>query len=134
MLQRGRFQTDKKGRPIIIERMGHSKIRELLDIVDIEELIDFIIYQNEANFYIMFPLCSLRVGKRIDRIVFIADMKDLQFSKVFDTVFLKAIKKFVQIAQDYYPQFLNKVIIVNAPVMFLGVWNVIKLWINERTR
>lgn len=38
------------------------------------------------------------------------------------------------IAQDYYPELLGQMIIVNAPWMFSCLWAVAKLWIDEKTK
>ena len=45
--------------------------------------------------------------------------------------FIKFAAKF---AQDYYPEFLGKMIVVNAPWIFAGVYKLIKGMIDEKTR
>ena len=43
-------------------------------------------------------------------------------------------QKAAAIAQDYYPEQLAVLMIVNAPMLFTGVWAIIKLWLDEKTR
>lgn len=43
-------------------------------------------------------------------------------------------QKAAAIAQDYYPEQLAVLMIVNAPMLFTGVWAVVKLWLDEKTR
>ena len=45
--------------------------------------------------------------------------------------FIKAISK---IAQDYYPECLGNMFIVNTPLLFSGAWACIKPWLDKRTR
>ena len=39
-----------------------------------------------------------------------------------------------QIAQDYYPEQLGQMMIVNAPWVFTGIWAVVKAFLDEKTR
>jgi hypothetical protein len=39
-----------------------------------------------------------------------------------------------KIAQDYYPEQLGQMMIVNAPYLFSTVWAIIKVWLDEKTR
>lgn len=40
----------------------------------------------------------------------------------------------VSITQDFYPETLGKMVIVNAPMIFSGIWPVVKIWLDEKTR
>ena len=35
--------------------------------------------------------------------------------------------------QNYYPEMLGKMYIINAPMLFTAVWTVIKGWLDENT-
>lgn len=39
-----------------------------------------------------------------------------------------------KITQDFYPESLGQLMIVNAPWVFTGVWTIIKGWLDEVTR
>ena len=39
-----------------------------------------------------------------------------------------------EISQDYYPEQLGVLFIVNAPFLFSGVWGMCKSFVNEDTR
>lgn len=50
----------------------------------------------------------------------------------------KKVKGLIQLAskvgQDYYPEIMGQMFIVNAPMLFTGVWAIIKGFIDEKTR
>ena len=39
-----------------------------------------------------------------------------------------------QILSDYYPETMQKCFVVNAPFIFTGMWAVVKVFLDERTR
>ena len=39
-----------------------------------------------------------------------------------------------KVGQDYYPEIMGQMFIVNAPMLFTGVWAVVKGFLDERTR
>lgn len=39
-----------------------------------------------------------------------------------------------KIGQDYYPEIMGQMFIVNAPFLFTGVWAIVKGFLDERTR
>ena len=39
-----------------------------------------------------------------------------------------------KISSDNYPEIMGGMMIVNAPYLFSGVWAIIKVWIDEKTR
>jgi len=39
-----------------------------------------------------------------------------------------------QVGSDYYPEIMGQLYIVNAPMVFAGVWSVVKGFLDERTR
>jgi len=40
----------------------------------------------------------------------------------------------LKISLDYYPEIMGKLVIVNAPFIFTGVFAIIKGWLDEKTR
>ena len=39
-----------------------------------------------------------------------------------------------KIGQDYYPEMMGNMYIINAPMLFTGVWAVVKGFLDQRTR
>jgi hypothetical protein len=54
------------------------------------------------------------------------------------SMFNKRVQNLVKlgssIAQDYYPEQLGQLMIVNAPWVFTGIWAVVKTFLDEKTR
>ena len=47
---------------------------------------------------------------------------------------MQVIKFILRLSQDYYPEILGKMVIVNAPFFFQGIYSIIKGWFDEKTR
>lgn len=129
----GYFRTDREGRPIYIECAGQIKFKEMMEVTNDDRFYKYFIQCYEHLLHVKFPACSKATGKRVSSTIYIMDLKGgalkLIGGKVYD--FIKAASK---IGQDNYPEVLGKMFIVNAPLVFYGVWNMIKPWIDERTR
>jgi len=39
-----------------------------------------------------------------------------------------------QIGSDYYPEIMGNLFVVNAPMLFSGIWAVVKGFLDEKTR
>lgn len=44
------------------------------------------------------------------------------------------IQKITKVDQDFYPEYLGKMFIVNAPTAFKASWSMIKPWLDKRTQ
>jgi hypothetical protein len=129
----GYHKTDKLGRPIYIERIGQLKLQQLFQITNEERLIKYYIQSYELLLNRIFPACSKAKGRRVDETFTILDLKGSSMKMMSKQVY-NFIKLASTVAQDNYPEILGKMFIVNAPMLFSGVWAVIKPWLDEKTR
>ncbi len=44
------------------------------------------------------------------------------------------IKPASSMAQDNYPEMLGNMFIVNAPFLFTGIWAIVRVWIDYKTK
>ncbi len=44
------------------------------------------------------------------------------------------IQKITKVDQDFYPEYLGKMFIVNAPTAFKAMWAVVRPWLDKRTQ
>lgn len=82
----------------------------------------------------MFPECSKKMEKRVDGNVIILDLKDVGITKLMGGDLMTFGKKMSQIGQDYFPEMLGKMYILNAPWTFAAGWNLAKVWLDEGTK
>ena len=45
---------------------------------------------------------------------------------------MRTLQAVLKISTDYYPEILGKGFIINAPMIFTGVWAIIKGWLDEK--
>jgi len=81
----------------------------------------------------IFPACSRAANKPITQSVTILDVKGFSMSMMSKTGrdFLTMASK---VGQDYYPEILGQMFVVNAPMLFTGVWAIAKTMLDEKTR
>ncbi len=54
--------------------------------------------------------------------------------KIFSKKVYALIQLASKIGQDYYPEIMGQMYIINAPLLFSGVWAIVKGFLDERTR
>ena len=62
----------------------------------------------------------------------ILDLKNIKLSNA--SAAYKFIKPASQMAQDNYPQILGNMFIINAPFLFTGIWAIVRMWIDDKTK
>lgn len=129
----GYFRTDRKGRPVYIERLGKLKLTELFKVTTQDRLIRHYTQSYERLLKQIFPGCSVACGSPISQGVTILDCKGGSLSMVSGKVY-DFIKLASKLGQDYYPEILGDMFIINTPMLFTGVWAMIKGWLDEKTR
>jgi len=129
----GYFKTDKQGRPVYIERLGLLKLQQLFKCTTEDRYIKYFIQQNERLVTEIFPACSKAAGKKIDQRIFIIDIKGGS-TKIMSKQVYDFIKTMNSVGSDNYPEILGKMFIVNAPLLFSGIWAMIKPWLDEKTK
>lgn len=82
----------------------------------------------------MFPICSQIAGRRIEKSVTIMDLKGVSLMSLFFGKVKTFTKIATRIAQDYYPEILGKMYILNAGFLFRGIWGVVSVWIDKKTQ
>jgi hypothetical protein len=80
-----------------------------------------------------FPSCSAIAGHRIEQGLNILDLNGGSM-KILSKKVYGLIQLASKIGQDYYPEIMGQMFIVNAPFLFTGVWAIVKGFLDERTR
>jgi hypothetical protein len=74
---------------------------------------------------------SWKYGRHIEQSCSIIDLKGVAMTQ-FPSV-SSFVKHISAVAQDYYPETLGKMFIINAPLLFTSVWSVVKYFLDEVT-
>ena len=129
----GYHRTDKLGRPIYIELYDKTDVKGLFKITTEENMVKYYIKQYERQMKYIFPACSAVVQKPIEQSCTILDANEIGITSLVGPIkgFLKLAS---DIGQDYYPEMLGKMTIVNVGMFFRAIWSMVKGFIDPKTQ
>ncbi|KAL2462808.1 Sec14p-like phosphatidylinositol transfer family protein [Forsythia ovata] len=108
--------TDKKGRPIaVVFGARHFSTKG-------EEFKRFLVFALDK-------LCARMHGGQ-EKFTIIGDLKGYGYANCDIRAYIAALS----ILQDYYPERLGKVFVINAPYIFMTVWKIIYPFIDQNTK
>jgi len=124
-------KTDKDGRPVYIEQLGNVDIEALRKVTTDERMLQNLVVEYEKMVDPRLPACSRKAGKLLETCCTIFDMKGVGLWKA------NQVYGFIQrasgVSQNYYPERLGKMYIINAPWGFSGVFAVVKKFLDPVT-
>ncbi|KAG6334075.1 hypothetical protein ID866_5007 [Astraeus odoratus] len=124
-------KTDKLGRPLNIEFFGGCNLPELYKHITPEKHWEAIVVTTDALTREVLPAVSRAAGRHIDGAFAIVDLKGFGLSQFWQVKSL--VRDAFQVSQDYYPETMAKLAIVNAPSSFAFIWSFIKPWLAQET-
>lgn len=132
LLPHSNFSCSKTGQPIYWERTGQisSRFSEISEHLNVDDLVIRHIRQQEmavrrCNHY------SEEFGHLVESQVIVFNLEGLSYA--LDTNALAAFRATLSIDQDYYPERLHTLFMINAPWFFQAVWAIISPWIDPVT-
>jgi hypothetical protein len=130
----GFYGLDFEGRPIRIVRPLNFDPEILAKKYVEEERYLYSVQNIERILNIVFPLCSQKSGRYTEGMLSIVDISQVDMGKMFKSIgMMNTFKSSSKQFQDNYPEMAHKVIIINTGMLFKGLWNIIKLFINKLT-
>lgn len=124
-------KTDKAGRPIYIERLELVDCKKLFEITTQERLLTRYIREYEKLLGYRFAACSVKENRRVEQGTTIIDLKGVPLSQ-FNQV-RKLVGSVSSIAQNYYPETMGRMFIINAPTLFTAIWAIVRQMLDEAT-
>ncbi|KAJ3048770.1 cytosolic factor, phosphatidylinositol/phosphatidylcholine transfer protein [Rhizophlyctis rosea] len=124
-------KTDKLGRPIYIEQLGNVDPKQLFQVTTADRMLKNHVYGYEKLVHYRLPACSKKFNTHIEQSCTILDLKGVYLSS-FNSVY-GMVKQVSSIAQNYYPEMLGKMYIINAPMLFTATWSMVKMLLDEVT-
>ncbi|KAL4958209.1 putative phosphatidylinositol transporter [Aspergillus filifer] len=124
-------KTDKDGRPVYIEKLGSIDLTALQKITTDDRMLKNLVTEYEKLADPRLPACSRKAGKLLETCCSIMDLKGVSlFSAPSVYGYLKRTSN---VSQNYYPERLGKMYLINAPWGFSGVWNIVKGYLDPVT-
>jgi CRAL/TRIO domain len=129
----GFFCTDREGSPVYIQQPGNIDTEELWKFTTLDRAIQYHISQQEKYVKKVGPACSIKAGKQRFQSIVIIDMDGVGVSTLTGEV-RNIMGRIMAIDQDYYPELMQKALIINAPTTFRVIWSMIKYLLDSRTQ
>lgn len=119
------------GRPIYIESLGGIDLTEMYKITSAERMLQNLAVEYELVADPRLPACSRKAGKLLETCCTIMDLKGVSITRVPQVY--SYVRQASVISQNYYPERLGKLYMINAPWGFSTVWSVVKGWLDPVT-
>lgn len=123
---------DKEGRPIYWEWTGgiSQRMSESKKHFSVDDLVLMHVRTMELM-VLRAQVSSQRRGLPVDKFVVVYDLNGLSYSP--DVQGFNAFHSFMTIDQNFYPERLHRLVMINAPWFFSYIWAIIKPWIDPNT-
>ena len=113
--------------------MSKVNLTDLFKITSDDRMMKYYIKEYERLMKKRFPACSKASGKLIEQSLTILDMEGIGLG-----ILAGKTKEFVKIASDigqnYYPEMLGTMFLINTSFFFSAVWAIVSGFIDEKTR
>ena len=123
--------STQDGRPIYIETLGGIDLTAMYKITSAERMLKNLAVEYELVADPRLPACSRKAGSLIETFCTIMDLKGVTITK--GPSVYSYVRQASTISQNYYPERLGKLYMINAPWGFSTVWGVVKGWLDPVT-
>ena len=77
--------------------------------------------------------CSDLFDRQLHQTITVQDLNGFGMS-MWNKKTMGLLKRVSAISQDYYPEMMGKLFVINAPMLFSGIFAIVKNWLDERTK
>lgn len=119
------------GRPVYIEKLGKVDLTALGKITSQDRMIQNLVCEYEKMADPRLPACSRKAGYLLETSCTITDLKGVGIAKA--TSVYGYLGQISAISQNYYPERLGKLYVINAPWGFSTVFSVVKRFLDPVT-
>jgi hypothetical protein len=116
---------------VYIEQYGKIDLNAMYKISTAERMVQNLVVEYEKVADPRLPACSRKAGKLLETCCTIMDMKGVGVGRIPSVYgYLKSV---TAVSQDYYPERLGKLYIINAPWGFSSVFSFVKTFLDPIT-
>ncbi|KAJ3337448.1 cytosolic factor, phosphatidylinositol/phosphatidylcholine transfer protein [Gonapodya sp. JEL0774] len=124
-------KNDNEGRPIYVEHFDKLNYTAMFKVTTEKRFMQNHVLEFEKFLRQRLLAVSWKSGRHIEQSCTILDLKNVALSQ-FPQV-RSVVGTISEISQDYYPETLGKMFVINAPRFFTTVWAVVKMFLDEVT-
>ncbi|KAF8903164.1 CRAL-TRIO domain-containing protein [Gymnopilus junonius] len=121
----------KQGRPVNIQVFGGMDLNKLYRSCTPERHWESVLVSAECLVREVLPAAARAAGKPIGTGLVIVDLKGFGLGAFWQIKSL--VRDCFQISQDYYPETMGQLAVINAPSTFTVIWNAVKPWLAKET-
>jgi hypothetical protein len=128
------FGFCKDGTPFEVESRNCWDDKNIVNGIPVEPYKQIFIKSNEDAQRVVLPIASKLAGRRIDKYSVIFDLKDASIKQFFQTKIRDYLKIETLICEQYYPESLGKIWVLNCPWYINAVYALIKPMLAKETK
>ena len=129
----GYYKTDRQGRPVYYQFLSGVNMDRLRQVTTEERWLRFQVFEYEKTLLRRFPACSRAHARFVDQTCVVLNVDGVS-TRQFGGEIRTILARISSVSQDYYPEMLGKMFIINAPFAFRAIWAIVRPMLNERTK
>ena len=128
----GYHKTDKKGRPLYYQMISKIDVEKMLKVTTEDRLIRHLVQEYEQVMKYKLKACSKAKGELIEQYTIILDLEGIGISSLFGSQ-KNFVVKILKVGQDYYPENMAKMFLINTNSFFSLLYNIVKNFIDPKS-
>ena len=129
----GFHKTSIEGYPVFIQMLGELKISDINRLLPEPLLTQYILYKIVEVEKQIFPKCSEKFHKNINKVFCVVDLLGLSTS-LMNKQIMDFINKLISVCSKYYPGIMDALYFVNTSLVFRSIWAPCKYLYEYETR